>query len=377
MRDIETISNISTIRVKVFTHNDLDGVSCGLVFKKFYNTKNINFNYDFISYNDYDKIKEFFDIDNEYGAKIYDYLFITDLNFKGKDLEDYILNPFKKFTTLLNSPNKGYSSIFKKIFFIDHHADSEKTFRDKIFTLFDKIEYFNDMTNCASLQLYNFCANRQSIEWTNTTLGLEHAKLNDQKAWLESYLKNVNDWDTFEWKNNNNLMARDLNLLFSHMQRTKFFLMQVQKESIVFSFNKTEKTIINETLESINKEYNRVLNTSIVLDHIDEDGFTHPDIQYIIIRSDDNVSLICDMLKNDIINKKIYTRFNIKYIINVSFKYGSINFRRVYDDIDLTKIASIYGGGGHPFASGCVLDGKNQLQLKRILLPTLERYANN
>lgn len=375
MKDIEVISNITKIRVKVFTHNDLDGVSCALVLKKLYNSENISFNFDFITYSDFDKIKNFFDIDNEDGAKFYDYLFITDINIKEDDFFTKIYNPFKKFNTLINDPDKSRSSLFKKIFIIDHHKDSENTLRNRFESLRPKIEYYNDMTYCGSLQLYNFIINNQSLEWTTLTLGFEHPEYKDRKEWLKSYLKHVNDWDTFEWKNNGNIIARDLNMVFTHINRSKFFLMQEQKNGLSFYFNKTEKNMIKELLEQIKKDYTKLLNTSIVLDHIDEEGFPHPDIQYIIIRSDENTSLLCDMLRDDIINKKIYLRYNIKYIVNISFKYGNISFRRIFNDIDLVSIANMYGGGGHPYASGATMDGKNILQLERIIMPSIEAYG--
>lgn len=375
MKDIEIISNITTIRVKMFTHNDLDGVSCALALRKFYRSKYFTFNIEFIGYDEYDKIKDFINIDNEEGIKKFDYVFITDLNFNNQNFYDKIYKPLREFTIELNNPAEGRSSLFKKIFFIDHHTDSETTFRDRVEELFPKIEYYNDLSYCASLQLFNFFKNNQSREWTQATIGTEDDKIEDVKSWLNSYLRYVHDWDTFDWKDNNDIIARDLNLVFSHINRSKFFLMQLQKDGLAFYFNKTEKTILKEVMDQINKDYQKALMTSVVLDHIDEDGFPHPDCQYIVIRSDDNTSLICDMIREAINRKEIYIRYNIKYIVNVSFKYGSINFRRVLEDIDCARIARMYGGGGHEYAAGCVLDGKNRLQLERILMPTLEKYG--
>jgi len=375
MKDIEIISNITTVRVKMFTHNDLDGVSCALALRKFYNSKYFTFDIEFIGYDEYYKIKDFIDIDNEDGIKKFDFVFITDLNFTKQNFYDNIYKPLRDFTIKLNDPAKGRSSIFKKIFFIDHHEDSEITFRGRVEELFPKIEYYNDLSYCASYQLFNFFKNNQSRVWTEATIGAEADKIEDVKLWLSSYLKHVHDWDTFEWKDNNNIIARDLNLVFSHMNRSKFFLMQLQKDGLAFYFNKTEKTILRELMDQINRDYQKALMTSVVLDHIDEDGFPHPDCQYIVIRSDDNTSLICDMIREAINKKEIYIRYNIKYIVNVSFKYGSINFRRVLKDIDCARIARMYGGGGHEYAAGCILDGKNRLQLERILMPTLEKYG--
>jgi len=375
MKDTEIISNITTLRVKMFTHNDLDGVSCALALKKLYNSNKISFNFEFIGYGDFDKIKKFFDINEEQGAKYYDYVFITDLNFTGENFIEFLWEPMKKFYSALNDPIEHHCSLFKKIFFIDHHEDSEKALRHRVNFLHDRLEYFNDKTYCASLQLFNFLVNQQSSEWSKASLGLENKKYNENKVWLYDYLTHVNNWDTFEWKNNNDLKARDLNLVFTHIKRSKFFQMQEQKDGVTFIFNKSETTLLNETMENIRKNYHKALLSSVVLDHIDEDNFPHPDIQYIVIRSDEDVSLICDILREDIDLKNVYSMFNIKYIVNISFKYGQISFRRVHKDINLAKIAQMYGGGGHEYAAGCVINGKNQLQMQRIILPSLEKYG--
>jgi len=375
MKDIEIISDITNIRVKVFTHNDLDGVSCALALKRCYDLKRINFDFTFMSYNDISSLKTFIDINNEDGIKKYDYVFITDINIASDNFHDYIQNPLRVFNAKLNDPARQNTSLFKKMFIIDHHKDSEKTFRNRVEEFFPIIEYYNDMTNCAALQVFNFIESDQSREWARVTLGIHHPMYEDRKVWLRSYLEHVHNWDTFEWKNNGDIVARDLNLVFSNTKRSKFFVDQEQKNGLAFYFNKSEIALLNEVLEKIEKDYQKALATSVVLDHINEFNVPYPDIQYIVIRSDENVSLICDKLKEDIINKKIYSRFNIKYIANISFKYGSISFRRIYDDIDLSKIANIYGGGGHEFAAGCVLDGKNPLQMQRLIVPTLEKYG--
>jgi oligoribonuclease NrnB/cAMP/cGMP phosphodiesterase (DHH superfamily) len=364
-----------SLKVKVFTHNDLDGVSCALVLKKLYSSKNISFNFQFIGYHQYDEIRKFFDFENG-EARLYDYVFITDLNFTRQNYELYLELPLIDYFSERNAyHNKDVNNIFKKIFFIDHHKDSEQVFKNRSIPMFDCIEYYNDMMHCAAWQLAEWCIHKSSSEWVSATLGSENKDYNTNVEWVRHYTDIVNDWDTFNWKNNHNLVARDLNLLFTHIKREKFFLMQEQKVSPRFAFNKSEKTIIKETLESIEKEYKRALDSSIVLDHINQHGQIFPDQQYIVIRSDENTSLICDMIKEDILNKRIYIRYNIKYIVNVSFKYGSLNFRRIDDNINLAEIANWYGGGGHPFAAGCQINSKDNNQMQRFILPILSKYG--
>lgn len=375
MTDMEIISDITTIRVKMFTHNDLDGVSCALALKKLYDSKRVSFNYSFIGYDNYDQIKEFFNPDNPDGAKKYDYLFITDLNFTSEKFSRYLLMPYRNFITDINSPHKHRASIFKKIFLIDHHQDSELAIRPKANDYFNFLEYYNDLQYCGSYQLFDFLIHNKSREWTNATLGYYRDKIEDRKAWLKSYLTHVNDWDTFNWKNNGNRTAVNLNLIFKSMNRSKFFLMQEQKEGPAFAFNKTEMQSLQNCLDAIDREYDKALKSSVVLDHIDKYNEIHPDIQYIVIRSDDNISMVADRIREQIRNKEIYSRFNIKYIVNISFKNGALSFRRIFDDINLAEIANIYGGGGHEFAAGAPLNGNDSKQLERFIMPTLRKYG--
>lgn len=368
----EILSNITKLNVKVFTHNDLDGISCAIVFKKLYDTNYISFDFEFISYNDYDKIKEFMDFENG-SMRLYDYVFFTDLNFTKETFNKYIELPLQDFRSDVNGPNpKKLNSLFKKIFIIDHHKDSEEAIRPKENRIFNFIEYYNDMTHCASLQLYDWCINTRSSLWTEKTIGMYKEFINTNKLWLESYLKHVNDWDLFHWKENGNMIALDLNLLFSHMRREKFIMMQIQKSNVFeFVFNKSESSIIKEIHYEIEKQIQYAKKCSCLMEYKDSYGDYHPNFNYLVIKCDDNVSLICDRIKDDILREN--NPYNIVYIANVSFKYNSINLRRIDETLDLSKLANHYNGGGHPFAAGFTLDVNNPEIMQDFVYPALSR----
>lgn len=369
----EILNNLNKISVKVFTHNDLDGVSCALVFKKLYNLDFISFDFEFISYNDYKKIEDFMNFENG-KMRLYDYVFFTDLNFTKENFNTYIECPLLDFRSEVNGPNPSkLNSIFKKIFIIDHHKDSEETIRPKENRIFNEIEYYNDMTHCASLQLFDWCIHKRSSLWTQQTIGMENKMYKNHILWLESYLKNVNDWDLFHWKENGNLVALDLNLLFTHTRREKFFMMQMQKEDLKFVFNKSEGSTIKDLQYSLDKEFERVLSNSTMMEYKDEYGNYTPNFYYLVIKCDENVSLICDKIKEKILNDKKNDELfpNILYIANVSFKYKSISIRRVNENIDLSKIANYYGGGGHSFAAGFPLNANNKEIMNDFVYPAL------
>lgn len=374
MKD-ELIKNLKKIRIKWFSHNDLDGVSCAIIAKKLYNKENISFDFSFLDYNNLKEIGNFFD-DYE-KSRMYDFIFITDLNVKPNDYEIFIRRPLSDFINNKNSyENTNKLNLFKKLFFIDHHIDSEKTIRNIEKRIFNFIEYYNDTTYCASFQVLDWFINNRSSIWTENTLGCENKNYDMNKSWCRSFVDYVNDWDLFNWKKNGNIFARDLNLLFTHIKREKFILMQEQKVSPVFSFNKREKTIIKEVQESIEKEFNNARHHSIVKNHreLDIKHDENPNIQFLLIKSDENVSLICDMFKDMILSEKFDPHYKIEYIVNVSFKYGSVNIRRVNESIDCAKIANFYGGGGHPFAAGFSIDSHNQYIMEDFIMPILSVY---
>lgn len=375
----EKISNSALIRVKWFTHNDLDGVSCPLIAYKLFSNLKFSFNVSFLSYDGIDKIGEFFDNYDE--SRLFDFVFITDLNIKPNDFENNIRRPLSDFIQNKNSyENREKSNFFKKIIFIDHHPDSENTIRTIENEIFSFMEYYNDKVHCAAYQVYDFFMNNSSEIWTKYTSDCKNINYEDNKNWCEHYVELVNDWDLFSWKKNNNVFAKDLNILFTHIRRDKFMMMQVQKKSPYFSFTKREQSIIRETYEQIHKDYEIALKNLIVVNQKDlnyKSNKRHetPNVKYAIIKTDENTSLICDMIKERIINNiHTFPCMYIDYIVNVSFKYGTINFRRINDIIDCGEIARFYGGGGHPFAAGCPIDSKNEYIMEDFIIPVLSVF---
>ena len=57
----------------------------------------------------------------------------------------------------------------------------------------------------------------------------------------------------------------------------------------------------------------------------------------------------------------------LDYIVIINMQQG-LSFRGVKDNIDLSKVASIYGGGGHAKASGAPLDNSIKKEVIKILL---------
>lgn len=368
----ELITNLNKIRVKVFTHNDLDGVSCSIVLKKLYDESKISFDFSFIGYDSLEEISNFF---NDYEtSKLYDFIFITDINIKKDYYEKFIKPSFDNFIINKNNyQNKEKLNLFKKLFIIDHHKDSEECFKD---IQNDNIEFYNDKEYCACYSLFYWSIEKRSEIWKEYTSNFYRKDYDIQIQWLKEYVELVNDWDLFLWKEKHNLISRDLNILFTHIRREKFIMMQIQKISIHFSYNSTEKTIIRETLETINKELYKCINNFVIVPlHNPIINEYNKNIRCLVIKNDENISLICDMIKDIILdNRNNFIErlsFDADIIVNVSFKYGSVNFRRVNEYIDLKEIANWYGGGGHSFAAGCPLNSEDKNLMEDFIYPLI------
>lgn len=359
------------LRVKVFTHTDLDGISTPIIFKKLYDENLISFSFTYVDYTDLNVISDFFD-DYKLAAG-YDYIFITDINMTQefysykfrKSINDFLYN-----CKLAKENEDDFIYHFKKIFYIDHHIDSEYTFRKRVNDIFDIIEYYNDMTHCAAFQLFDWIMHQKSTAFQQDVEGFLNPNYNDNESWVRSYVNLVDDWDTFRWKKNHDLKARDLNLLFKEQKRQKFIDAQLRKHSPFFDFYGYEFDVINRINEVIKREFDYALKNSAVRNHVNPTILTeYEELQYLIIKNDNHISLICDMIRDLIYNKHLFPQYNIGYIACISYKNNSISFRRVDEKIDLSKIANWYGGGGHPFAAGCPINMNDKNLVSNFIQP--------
>jgi DHHA1 domain. len=70
-------------------------------------------------------------------------------------------------------------------------------------------------------------------------------------------------------------------------------------------------------------------------------------------------------LKSNNACEKIFEKTNADIAIFVNIKSGSVSIRRKDKcKVDLTKLASYFGGGGHPYASGFNLDKESLKTIK-------------
>lgn len=286
---------------RLYTHNDLDGVSCGILAKLAFG-ENVEIRYNSVSGLDF-QISRFLERD-----KKEDCVFITDLSVNEKN-------------------EKGLETYYKKggkLHLIDHH---------KTALHFNEYDWGKVIVEHEDGRL----ASATNLFYEHL---IENGLLKPSKV-VESYVELVRQYDTWEWDKINNIKAKKLNDLFFLFSIDDFEERMVERLTSRedFNFDDFEVKILDIEEEKIQR-YVRRKKREIVQTFINEKcvGIVHAESYH-------------SELGNEL--GKENPHLDYIAIINVGGK--RISLRTTKEDIDVSEIAGQYGGGGHAKASGCSL----------------------
>lgn len=326
----------------LFTHTDLDGYGCGLVF---------HISHSFMSKDEY----SVFHCAND---KIDD---IVRNTIPSLDLSTKIT-----FTDICCSENllkelvdKGFG-----VHVFDHHPTN--AFATDILganaTIIPVDE--NGRMQCGTSLLFNHYMNiikdhpdnKRSISMSNTNIAL-----------FSKFVDTVRSYDTWEWKITNNMDAKYLNTLLYIMDPNVFIdkytkvicnpgcltndLFNENDMTFIMSKINMEQRIIDEfTPDKVIPINVRGYNCGLILGHV---GANIGDLGYQFLNKYPEFDMIC------------------QFIINSNGL--TFSFRCTRDDIDLGKdICAPIGGGGHPKAAGAPIDSN----IKDEIVTILTNYLN-
>jgi len=289
--------------VKLFTDMDLDGLGCGLIAKIAFGDKANVF---YCSYRNLDQRVEAF-IKNP--ANNQEETYITDLAVN-EVVEKKLQERF----------HHG-----KHIQMIDHHVTALHFNEYKWGRV--RPEYDNGKKTCATSLFYDFL--------------LEQGKIKRNHA-LEEFIDLVRQYDTWEWDENNNVTAKRLNDLFYIMNREQFeeeMLKRLTENTDSFQLTDTENMILDIEEQKINR-YIHSKSRQTVQTFVD-------DYCVGVVHAEQYLSELGNALNN------IYPHLDMIVLLNVSGK--KMGFRTIHDEVNVAEFAQMYGGGGHPKASGAEL----------------------
>ena len=295
---------------RLYTHNDLDGVGCGIVAKIAFG-KDVEVRYNSVMGLDY-QIEKLFE--NEKNLKD-DFLIITDLSVNDENL------------IRLDDLEKGGG----KVRLIDHHKTALH-FNDYSWGRV-KVQYDDGRLTAATSLLYEYL--------------LEHELIKSSQA-LDEFVELVRQYDTWEWDQNDNIKAKNLNDLFFMVSIEEFEEKMTERiiNSDHFKFDDFEQKLLEMEEEKIER-YVRRKKREIVQTFIGEycAGIVHAESYH-------------SELGNEL--GKDFPHLDYIAILNLGGK--KISFRTIHDHVDVSAVAGKFGGGGHAKASGCSM-GKDAYKL--------------
>ena len=288
--------------IKLFTHTDLDGVSCEILGRIAFgeDIDIVRCGYENID----DKVEEFINSDEEY-----DKLFITDISVK-KELADALNN------------------VSDKVILLDHHKTA-LWLNEYPFALV-QVEDESVGKMCGAYLFYEY-------------LKKNHEEFNDTLA-LKLFVKYVRMYDTWEWKEKyDNIIPKRLNDLMYMDGPNEFIdkmIYRLGNNLAIFDDTDLMKLQIEQTY--INS-YIAQKDESLI---VNDDLF--PEYTVGIIFADKYIS--------ELGNRLCELHPELDFVVLINMSTLTVSYRTVKNNLDLSAIAKRFGGGGHPKASGSRFD---------------------
>lgn len=286
---------------KLLSHNDLDGVGCGILAKLAFG-EDVKVRYNSISGLNRE-VEWFFENEDKNT-----FLIITDLSVNENN--ESLINEFYQ--------DGG------KVQLIDHHKTALH-YNDYPWGHVVVEDEEGKLTSATSL-LYYYLLSQQLIEESDA---------------ITEFVELVRQYDTWEWEKNENHKAQRLNALFFLVSIDEFEEKMITRlqTSDHFHFDEFEKKILDMEEDKIDR-YIRRKRRELVQTELNGlfAGVVYAESYH-------------SELGNEL--GKEYPHLDYIAILNIGGK--RMGFRTIHDHIDVSEIAGQYGGGGHAKAAGCSL----------------------
>lgn len=289
----------------LFTHNDLDGVGCGIVARcAFGDQAEIRYN----SVSSLNPQVERFLEKQQTGKKTPAFVFVTDL--------------------AVNEDNERRIGAFVaaggNFKLIDHHKTSLHLNRHPWGSV--QVEYHDGRLTSATSLFYEYLA--------------ANGLLQPNPA-LEQFVEHVRLYDTWEWEAGGSQQAKRLNELFFMVSIDEFEAKMVERLQghDSFFFDEFEQKLLDmeeEKIERYVRRKKRELVQTFIGDHCV--GIVHAESYH-----------------SELGNELGRDNPHLDYIIILNMGGRRVSFRTIHDQVDVSDIAGRYGGGGHAKAAGCTL----------------------
>lgn len=292
--------------IKLFTHSDLDGISCILMAQLAYGKENID--YEICRHAEInDKLARY--IENE------DYL-----NFKHCYVTDIAMND-----TNVQLINEKVNSTSEHLTLIDHHIS---VIHLNVYPWSHVVVETNDgIKACGTYLFHQFLCNSDA-PYKNRL----------QNAFVDIYVEKVRRYDTWDWQAKDDIESKQLNDLFSilgtnHFLENWYSALEIGKGA--FQFNDTEKLLLSIRQNEID-DYVEACEKELVKRQV----------------ANYKVGIVfANRFQSELGNKLALLHPECDFIAMINMS-GSVSCRTVKDNVNLAEITALFGGGGHAKAAG-------------------------
>ena len=187
---------------------------------------------------------------------------------------------------------------------------------------------------------------------------------------LDKLIDTIRSYDTFEWKETNNLDAKKLNILFSLLGMEVFCNEYIAR---VNSDDTSDDIITDGDIKFVNAKIDyeqRII-----------DGVTPDDVYRVSVNGLKTAFILGGMGVNvSELAHQFLTKYPDDFDMFASFNLwrgGEFQFRTIKDDLDIGKdVAALIGGGGHPKAAGAPLGDEIRHELLKLLIMKMNAPAD-
>lgn len=291
------------MKIKLFTHTDLDGVGCAIVMKHAFEDAD----YDLCGNHEIDQKVAQFIADKEYVK--YDQVFITDISVNKNNAE------------MINQIHTEGKTTWK---LLDHHATALWLNEYEWATV--KVEHFPDVkASGTSLLDMHLIDNGQASD----------------KDWnMGQFTEKVRRYDTWEWQTKySDDHAKQLNDLLYIVGQNQFIKRFIDNCDPTFTESEQllleiEQKRIDAYVDQKRKQLQKIRIENYMVG---------------VVFAETNHSIVGNVLAKE--------NPDVEFIAMLNPASGGISYRAVKDTIDVGAFAKKYGGGGHAKASGSSLSG--------------------
>ncbi|WP_029326612.1 DHH family phosphoesterase [Bacillus sp. m3-13] len=289
--------------IHLFTHNDLDGVGCGILAKLAFNEK-VKVHYNSVGSLNY-QVAEFME-----EATPRHQIYITDLSVNEENAKK--LEHFAK-------QQDGF------VQFIDHHKTAMHLNEYSWASV--TVEYEDGRLTSATSLFYEYLLEQDLIARTEP---------------LDEVVELIRQYDTWEWDRNNNTKAKRLNDLLYMISIDDFEARMLQKLTGAgkFDFDDFETQILDMEEQKLER-YLRKKRREIIQKPVG-------DYWVGIVHAESFLSELGNVLGKE--------NPHLDYIAMINMGSKRISLRTIHDNVDVSQVAGKFDGGGHAKASGCSLN---------------------